>query len=68
MELKEIQELIRMMSKSGLAELKMKKGDFELVLRTDMARDTITYASAPSPMVMAPAATTQVNMIRYYFW
>ncbi|MBK8776563.1 MAG: acetyl-CoA carboxylase biotin carboxyl carrier protein [Saprospiraceae bacterium] len=59
MELKEIQELIRMMSKSGLAELKMKKGDFELVLRTDMARDTITYASAPSPMVMAPAATTQ---------
>jgi acetyl-CoA carboxylase biotin carboxyl carrier protein len=46
MDLKEIQELIKMMGKSSLAELKLKQGDFELVLRTEQG-NKIQYVSAP---------------------
>ena len=48
MDLKEIQELIKMMSKSGLAELKLKRGDFELVLKSEASvRDRIPAQTAP---------------------
>lgn len=47
MDLKEIQELIKMMSKSGLAELKLKRGDFELVLKSEASiRDRIPALGA----------------------
>lgn len=48
MDLKEIQELIKMVSKSGLAELKLKRGDFELVLKSEASvRDRIPAFSPP---------------------
>ncbi|MDZ4708367.1 MAG: acetyl-CoA carboxylase biotin carboxyl carrier protein [Saprospiraceae bacterium] len=54
MDLKEIQELIKMMSKSGLAELKLKRGDFELVLKSEASiRDRIPAQVAP--MAVHPA-------------
>ncbi|MBC7885509.1 MAG: acetyl-CoA carboxylase biotin carboxyl carrier protein [Saprospiraceae bacterium] len=56
MDLKEIQELIKMMSKSGLAELKLKRGDFELVLKSEASiRDRIPAQLAPiSALPAAP--------------
>lgn len=48
MDLKEIQELIKMVSKSGLAELKLKQGDFELVLKSESSvRDRMQVMAAP---------------------
>lgn len=59
MDLKEIQELIRMMSKSGLAELKLRNGDFELVLRSESVKDK-TAATLPvqSPQTPIPIAAS----------
>ena len=57
MDLKEIQELIKMMSKSGLAELKLKRGDFELVLKSESSvRDWIPAQYAPLAAPQAPPA------------
>ena len=53
MDLKEIQELIRMMGKSGLAELKLKNGDFELVLRSE-SKEKVVMQSMQAPMVSMP--------------
>ena len=61
MDLKEIQELIKMVSKSGLAELKLKRGDFELVLRAESTNKDRVAAGAPVlhphhiPAHLAPA-------------
>lgn len=55
MDLKEIQELIRIMGKSNLGELKLKQGDFELVLRSESSKDKIAYV--PAQTVAAPMAS-----------
>jgi acetyl-CoA carboxylase biotin carboxyl carrier protein len=63
MTLKEIQELIRLIGKSNLAEFKLREGDFELTMRTDLYSETkstkvITSAPvlpvAPAPIVAQP--------------
>jgi len=50
MEYKEIQELIKLISKFNLAEFKMKNGDFEIAIKTD--KYTKVQNSAP---VLQPA-------------
>jgi acetyl-CoA carboxylase biotin carboxyl carrier protein len=59
MDLKEIQELIRMMGKSNLAELKLKQGDFELILRSELAKEKLAYVAAPmaTPALASPPAS-----------
>jgi acetyl-CoA carboxylase biotin carboxyl carrier protein len=63
MDLKEIQELIKMMSKSGLAELKLKRGDFELVLKSEGSiRDRIPAQSAlVAALPVAPPAPVSTS-------
>jgi acetyl-CoA carboxylase biotin carboxyl carrier protein len=60
MDLKEIQELIRMMGKSNLAELKLKQGDFELVLRSELAKEKMAFVAAPvaAPTIAPPLPTS----------
>lgn len=55
MTFKEIQELIRLVSKSDLAEFKMKDGEFELSIRTKLynARQASAPIVAP-PVIAAP--------------
>ncbi|MBP6794040.1 MAG: acetyl-CoA carboxylase biotin carboxyl carrier protein [Saprospiraceae bacterium] len=61
MDLKEIQELIRMMGKSNLAELKLKQGDFELILRSELSKEKMAYVAAPvSAPTMAPVPLASV--------
>ncbi len=63
MDLKEIQELIRMMSKSGLGELKIKQGDFEIVLKGESSKVIQTIASAPTVIAAQPAAPAPAPVI-----
>jgi len=69
MDNKEIHELIKLISKTNLAEFKVKQGDFELTIRTDTysrGRTEAVYPvysqpltqSTPSP---APVAAPQVS-------
>jgi len=65
---KEIQDLIKLIDKSELAEVKIKQGDFELSVRSqkywaNKQSGTIVYGAAPSAPAPAsvsaqPAATT----------
>lgn len=59
MNFKEIQELIRLVSKSDLSVFKMKEGDFELTIKTGKEVNTNSSISAPYIQV-APALPTNV--------
>lgn len=69
MDLKEIQNLIKFVSNSGVAEVKLETGDVKITIRTTLEGNTpeITYvqqapvqqlaaAPAPAPVAAAPAA------------
>ncbi|MBK9013328.1 MAG: acetyl-CoA carboxylase biotin carboxyl carrier protein [Saprospiraceae bacterium] len=53
MTFQEIQELIRLLNKSNLAEFKMEEGDFKLSIRTALYRDTKTAHVVAAPIQMA---------------
>lgn len=59
LEYKEIQELIKLLGKTNVGELKLKDGDFEIQLRTNeyaAANRSRTIAEIPAPSVVVPAA------------
>ena len=60
MTFKEIQELIRLVTKSNLTEFKLKDGEFEVTIRTEeyakSKGQTTQVISAPSPVVAMPSA------------
>lgn len=67
MNFKEIQELIRLVNKTDLTELKVKDGEFEIAIRTKKfhKQDGTQYfaqapqvVTIPSPQTVAPAAPT----------
>lgn len=61
MTFQEIQELIKLLNKSSLAEFKMEDGEFKLSIRTGHYKETKTtqVVSAPMPMQAAPMAGVQ---------
>lgn len=63
MTFKEIQELIKLIGKSNLSEFKIREGDFELTLRTDLYSDPkskgVVATTPMMPMATAPLATIQ---------
>ena len=70
MDLKEIQNLIKFVSNSGVAEVKLETGDIKITIRTTLEGNSpdITYVQqAPmqqaiaAPAVPAPVATTPVT-------
>lgn len=68
MELKEIQDLIRFVAKSGVSEVELESKGFKIVIKTGNAQEIIRVAeptvihaqvpvaSAPAPVPVAPAA------------
>lgn len=63
MEFKEIQELIKLVSKSNISGLKIKQGDFEINIKNtdgDVVNNHVPYSMQPMPTVIqqAPASTT----------
>jgi acetyl-CoA carboxylase biotin carboxyl carrier protein len=66
MTLQEIQDLIKLLNKSNVAEYKMKQGDFELTIRTGLYVEAKTPPPPPpTPQVlpMAPVATVAAPAI-----
>jgi acetyl-CoA carboxylase biotin carboxyl carrier protein len=57
MEFREVQELIKLISKTNLTEFKMKDGEFELSIRTDkFTKGGVQMPAAPQSMVSVPSA------------
>ena len=60
MELKEIQELIKFVSKAGVSEVELESKGFKIVIKTGAgqvaAPPTIVYAAAPAAPQAAPVA------------
>lgn len=56
MELKEIQDLIKFVAKSGVSEVELESKGFKIVIKTgsatEMARHEQTYMAAPMPMMI----------------
>jgi acetyl-CoA carboxylase biotin carboxyl carrier protein len=57
MTFKEIQELIRLLSKSNLSEFKMKRGDFEITLRTNLYAEAKTTQVVSAPVLPVTPAS-----------
>jgi acetyl-CoA carboxylase biotin carboxyl carrier protein len=55
MTFKEIQELIKLISKSDISEFKIKEGDFQLLIRTTASQTAQIVASQPAVLVPATA-------------
>lgn len=65
MELKEIKELIKLVSEAGVSEVEVERGDFKISIKKTEEKTTIVQSAAPAqtPVTMtvaAPAQTTQV--------
>ncbi len=58
---KEIQDLVKLVNKSNITELKIKNGDFEISLRTkDFSKQKkISYETPPIMSVTAPQQSSQ---------
>ncbi len=56
MDIKQIQELIRFVSKSGVNEVSIEQKDFKITIKTTQAHTTVTTHAA-LPVVAAPVAT-----------
>ena len=75
MDLKEIQNLIKFVSNSGVAEVKLETGDVKITIRTTLegnshdityvqqapAQQAVQQAEPVAPAAIAPAAATPVN-------
>ncbi len=55
MELKEIKELIKLVSESGVSEVEVERGDFKLAIKKTEEKTTVVHASAPPAPVIAAA-------------
>jgi acetyl-CoA carboxylase biotin carboxyl carrier protein len=59
MDIKQIQELIRFVSKSGVNEVSLEQDNFKITIKTNQAA-TVVHATvpAPQPLAAAPVAAT----------
>lgn len=55
MDIKEIQDLIKLINKSNIGELKIEQGDFKITIRQKEEK-VVTMAAVPQPVPMMPAA------------
>lgn len=61
MDLKDIQNLIKFVSKSDVSEVKYKTNDFEITIKTTQAETgKVSYITAPQAQAAVPIATTPV--------
>ena len=60
MELKEIQNLIKFVAKSGASEVKLEMGDVKITIRTGSDSDTTIVQQVPVPAPVAPTPTPAV--------
>ncbi|WP_312322571.1 acetyl-CoA carboxylase biotin carboxyl carrier protein [Soonwooa sp.] len=68
MDIKDIQNLIRFVAKAGVSEVKYKNKDFEILIKTPLGGEPVSYVSqpvayqapvaAPQPVASAPAPSS----------
>lgn len=67
MDLKQIQELVRLVTKSGIAELKVKEGDFSVSIRATTSDVQVVHAPvqqlAQSAVVASPNSTPKAESV-----
>lgn len=65
MDLKEIQNLIRFVAKSGASEVKLEMGDVKITIKTasEAQGTTIIQQQAPVPVQVAPAETSAPKVV-----
>lgn len=59
MELKEIKELIKLVSDAGVSEVEVERGDFKIAIRKTDGKTTVVHSSPP--MVMAPGTHSHIH-------
>jgi acetyl-CoA carboxylase biotin carboxyl carrier protein len=55
MNLSEIQDLIKFVSKTGVSEVEIEKKDFKIIIKAEKPEQIVMHASAPAPVQMAAA-------------
>jgi acetyl-CoA carboxylase biotin carboxyl carrier protein len=60
MEIKEIQNLIKFVAKSGASEVKLEMDDIKITIKTGSDAGDVTYVSQAAPMQMAAPQAQQV--------
>jgi acetyl-CoA carboxylase biotin carboxyl carrier protein len=64
MNLTEIQDLIKFVSKSGVTEVEIEKKDFKITIKAEKAKEQIfVQASAPQHMMQAAPAVSQAPLV-----
>ena len=71
MDIKDIQNLIRFVAKAGVSEVKYKNKDFEILIKTPLGGEPVSYISqpvayqapvaAPQAVASAPAASSETE-------
>ncbi|OOQ61240.1 acetyl-CoA carboxylase biotin carboxyl carrier protein [Mucilaginibacter pedocola] len=56
MDIKQIQDLIRFVSKSGVNEVSIEQENFKITIKTNEAAPAVYHATIPAPAPVAPAA------------
>lgn len=51
MELKEIKELIKLVSEAGVSEVDVERGDFKISIKKNDGKTTLVHASNPAPAI-----------------
>ncbi len=59
MDIKQIQELIRFVSKSGVNEVSLEQDNFKITIKTNQVQ-TVVNATLPAPVAAAPVAAAPV--------
>jgi acetyl-CoA carboxylase biotin carboxyl carrier protein len=54
MDLKEIQNLIKFVSKAGVSEVSMEQGEFKITIKTENATEQILVQQSAAPIMQAP--------------
>jgi len=75
MDIKQIQDLIRFVAKSGVNEVAIEQENFKITIKTNQAPTYVTasipgaapvhHVAAPEPVAAAPAATPAVDTSKY---
>lgn len=61
MDLKEIQNLIRFVAKSGASEVKLEMGDVKITIKTGSEAQATTFIQQPAPVPVQVAAPVEVS-------
>lgn len=60
MDIKQIQDLIRFVSKAGVSEVSLEQKDFKITIKAEMTAPTVVTAHIPAPVAVAAPAPVAI--------